>query len=163
MPPSDLLLFTSDLGQKEVKEMFCLFLQTDQYKGKRDLDSFKDFVDNQLKANAAKEEEQEPSEKQGNEIPTDELAKEEQKVWTKKSFCSLTTRFVTIQKSNISGFSFFFPCSPNYWPWQQKTLKRASPRASPSLNSMLPGKPFNFHSWHFRIHFQPVSVMSLRC
>lgn len=93
----------------------CLALQTDQYKGKRDLDSFKDFVDNQLKANAAKEEEEEPSEKQENEIPTDEPAKEEQKVWTKKSiwenncFCSLTTRFITIQKSNISGFSFISP------------------------------------------------------
>lgn len=87
-----------------------LYFQTDQYKGKRDLEAFKDFVDNQLKANAAKEEDeeeeqQEPSEKQAEgEIPA--VLKEERKVRKKRKFSfTFATRRMD---SAISVFLFVF-------------------------------------------------------
>ncbi|CAF94357.1 unnamed protein product, partial [Tetraodon nigroviridis] len=55
--------------------------KVEQYKGKRDLDSFKDFVDKQLKANIANEEIQEEKEA-GNDIPTAEPTKEESSLLT---------------------------------------------------------------------------------
>ncbi|XP_075869862.1 thioredoxin domain-containing protein 5 [Nelusetta ayraudi] len=79
--------------------------KTDQYKGKRDLDSLKDFVDNQLKANAAKEEEEEeeeqPSEKQAaDEIPAAAKEEQESKVLTltEKNFDETVATGITFVK-----------------------------------------------------------------
>uniref|UniRef100_A0A3Q1IZA5 Thioredoxin domain-containing protein 5 n=1 Tax=Anabas testudineus TaxID=64144 RepID=A0A3Q1IZA5_ANATE len=73
----------------------------EQYKGKRDLDSFKDFVDNQLKAVIAEDQEQKQNEDQNaNEIPTDEPAQEESSVLalTETDFDETVAKGITFVK-----------------------------------------------------------------
>ncbi|XP_028290629.1 thioredoxin domain-containing protein 5 [Gouania willdenowi] len=78
----------------------------EQYRGKRDLDSFKDFVDNQLKTLDA--EQPELSEEQmNNEIPTEEAAPEEEK----SSVLTLTE--TNFDDSVAKGFTFV----KFYAPW----------------------------------------------
>lgn len=87
-----LLLPTSTLDSGKLTFSVFVCLQTDQYKGKRDLEAFKDFVDNQLKANAGKEEEEEqkePSEKQA-EGEVRAAPKEEQEVRNKREKSSVS-------------------------------------------------------------------------
>lgn len=89
-----LSLFDWSCSTAKKKETVCwltslwLHLQTDQYKGKRDLDSFKDFVDKQMKANIANEEPEEPEKEAENDIPTAEPAKEEVSMNNKNLFCN---------------------------------------------------------------------------
>lgn len=87
-------------------------MQTDQYKGKRDLESFKDFVDNQLKAAKEKEEvkEEEPSEKQAeDQIPA--AQKEEPKVQLKLKE-KLELHFGHSQNQFANTHSCFSPPRP---------------------------------------------------
>lgn len=77
----------------------------EQYRGKRDLDSFKDFVDNQLKLVLAKEEKaDDPS---ANEIPTEEPPKEEE---VKSSVLVLTeSNFDETVAKGLTFIKFYAP------------------------------------------------------
>jgi len=81
--------------------------QVDQYRGKRDLDSFKEFVDNQVKAAESKDE---PviKEEQGEEIPPS-AAPEEQEVSVCLSFHTIRVLFANFLLGTIE-ISFVCMC-----------------------------------------------------